>query len=119
MPTKEEHLETAIQNEKLADALASTTFREWVVTAYFYAALRYAHAVLAVYGQHPQSHEAAAPLVRQNPVLRKVWAEYRSLQTASRNARYYCTKISLDHLVDVQNDFNSLKTYICRELGLR
>jgi hypothetical protein len=75
--------------------------------------------VLAIYGLHPQSHEATAPLVRKNPVLKKVWAEYRSLQIASRNARYYATKISPDHLHDVQKDFNSLTSYIRRELGLQ
>ncbi len=117
MPSKEEHLDIAIRNEKLADALASN-FKDWAVTVYFYSALHYAHAVLAVYGQHPQSHDATGPLVRKNPVLRKIWAEYRSLQTASRNARYYVTKITPTHLLDVQNDFNTLKAYIRGELGL-
>jgi len=116
LPTKEEHLDKALRNEQLADVLAQSKFPDWAVTVYFYSALHYAHAVLAVYGQHPESHEATAPLVRRNPVLKTVWAEYRSLQTASRNARYYLTAISPAHLQDVRNDFNTLKSYIRGEL---
>lgn len=119
MPTKEEHLDKALHNEKLADALAQSSFKDWAATIYFYSALHYVHAVLAIYVQHPESHEATAPLVRKNPVLKKVWAEYRSLQTASRNARYYATEITPDHLQDIRNDFNTLKSYIRRELGLQ
>jgi uncharacterized protein (UPF0332 family) len=119
LPSKEEHLETALHNEKLADTLAATAFPDWAVTVYFYSALHYAHAVLAVYGQHPQSHDTTAPLVRTNLVLKRVWTEYRSLQTASRNARYYCTKITPEHLQQVLMDFNSLKSYVCGQLGVK
>jgi uncharacterized protein (UPF0332 family) len=119
LPTKDEHLDKALRNQQLADVLAQTAFSDWAVTVYFYAALHYAHAVLADYGQHPQSHETAGALVRKNPVLKKVWAEYKSLQIASRNARYYATEITPAHLQDVRNDFNVLKAYVRRELGLQ
>lgn len=119
MPTKEEHLEKAEHNQKLADSLAKSAYPDWAVTVYFYSALHYAHAILAVYGQHPESHEATAPLIRKNPVLKKVWTEYRSLQTAARNARYYATVISPQHLQDVSNDYSVLKSYIRQHLGFR
>ena len=119
MPTKEEHLETALHNEQLAEVLAASKFTDWAVTVYFYTALHYAHAVLAIYGQHPQSHEATAPLVRSNQVLKRIWKEYRCLQVASRNARYYAAKISPQHLHDVQIAFGTIKGYIRAELGIQ
>jgi hypothetical protein len=42
-----------------------------------------------------------------------------SLKTASRNARYYAAEITALHLQDAQNDFNTLKAYVRRELGLQ
>lgn len=120
MPTKDEHLEKASNNEQLAEVLATTAkFRDWAVTAYFYAGLHYAHAVLAVYGQHPQSHDATAPLVKRNKVLGKIWVEYRSLQIASRNARYYLAEISPQTLQDVRVAFNTVRTYIRGQLGVQ
>jgi uncharacterized protein (UPF0332 family) len=118
LPTKEEHLEKATSNEKLAEVLCQTNFLDWAVTAYFYSALHYCHIILAINGQHPASHEATGPLVRKNPVLKKIWAEYRSLHTASRNARYYATQISPEHLANVQLDFQALRTYIREQLRL-
>jgi uncharacterized protein (UPF0332 family) len=119
LPTKEEHLDKASRNEKLADVLAAGSFTDWAVTVYFYSALHYAHAILAIYGQHPESHEATSPLVRGNQVLKKIWAEYRSLQTASRNARYYAATITPQHLQDVRLAFHTIKSYIRKELGLQ
>jgi uncharacterized protein (UPF0332 family) len=119
LPTKGQHLAKAEHNQKLADTLVKGSYPDWAVTIYFYSALHYVHAVLAVYGQHPESHEATAPLVRRNPVLKKVWAEYRSLQTAARNARYYAAVITNDHLQDVCNDYNTLKSYLRQQLGIK
>ncbi len=118
MPTKEEHLEKALKNEKLAEVLCQTNFTDWAVTVFFYAALHYAHAVLAIYGQHPQSHDATGPLVRKNPVLKEVWAEYKSLHTASRNARYYAMEITPQHLADVRANFDTLRAFVRKQIGL-
>jgi uncharacterized protein (UPF0332 family) len=119
LPAKEEHLEKAERNEQLARLLATTSFKDWAVTVYFYSILHYAHAVLAVYGQHPRSHEATAPLVRTNQVLRKIWHEYRMMQIASRNARYYVAEITPQHLHDIQVAYNVTSAYIRSELGVK
>ncbi len=111
-----QHLEKALQNENLAEAL-SHSFADWAVTLFFYSALHYVHAMLAVAGFHPESHEATGPHVRKHPGLKKIWAEYRSLHIASRNARYYVTKITPEHLTDVRNDFNTLRTYIRKQFA--
>jgi hypothetical protein len=119
LPTKDEHLDKATHNEKLADVLSQTTFLDWAVTVFFYSALHYTHIILAVNGQHPVSHETTGPLVRRNPVLRKIWREYESMRIASRNARYYATEITPQHLADVKNDFGVLRAYVRKQLGLK
>jgi hypothetical protein len=120
LPTKEEHTEKAINNEKFGEVLCqSPTFIDWAVTVLFYSALHYCHAVLAVYGQHPTSHEATGPFVRNNPVLKKIWKEYESLRTASRNARYYMLEITPQHLADVRADFNTIRSYVRKQIGLK
>jgi hypothetical protein len=118
LPTKDEHLEKAIHNEQLAEVLSNTTFLGWAATVFFYAGLHYCEAVLAVHGQHPQSHEDRDPLIRKNQVLKKIWPEYKSLDVTSRNARYYAVEITPAHIKDVRNDFNTLRAYIRKELGL-
>lgn len=118
MPSKEEHTEKAIKNEQFGEVLCQTTFTDWAVTVLFYSALHYCHAILAVYAQHPESHETTGPLVRRNPVLKKVWKEYEALRIASRNARYYAAEITPEHLHNVRNDFHSLRSYIRKQLGL-
>ena len=65
LPTRDEHLDKAVRNEKLAQVLRQSAFPDWAVTVYFYSALHYCHIVLAVYGQHPQSHDATGPLVAE------------------------------------------------------
>jgi hypothetical protein len=118
LPTKDEHLDKAIPNEKLAEVLRNTTFLGWAATIFFYAALHYCEAVLAVHGHHPQSHESRDPLIRKNQVLMKIWSEYKSLDVMSRNARYYAVEITPAHIQDVRNAFDTLRAYIRRELGL-
>jgi hypothetical protein len=119
LPTKDEHLDKALSNEKIAEVLSQTAFLDWAVTVYFYAALHYVHIILAINGQHPMSHETTGPLVRRNPVLKKVWPEYESMRIASRNARYYATEITPEHLANVKNDFNTLRSYIRKQIGLK
>jgi len=119
LATKEEHLDKAAHNEKLAEVLSQTAFLDWAVTVFFYSALHYAHVILAINGQHPTSHETTGPLVRKNTALKKIRPEYESMRIASRNARYYATEITAQHLADVRTDFNTLRTYIRDQLGLK
>jgi DNA-directed RNA polymerase subunit F len=57
--------------------------------------------------------------VKRNKVLGKIWIEYRSLQIASRNARYYLAEISPQTLQDVRVAFNTIRTYVRGQLGVQ
>lgn len=119
MPTKDEHLDKAISNEQLGEVLSQSAFTDWAVTVLFYSALHYCHAILAVSGQHPVSHDTTGPLVRKHPALKRIWKEYESLHIASRNARYYATEITPGHLQNVKTDFQALRAYIRGQFALR
>lgn len=106
MPSKDEHLLKAKRNEQVAGAL-SKDFRDWQVTAIFYAALHYLEMHLAVEGHHPPSHEKRDPLIIKHRLLQNVWSPYKRLNVLSRNARYYAYTI-------VDADVNNAKTWLAK-----
>lgn len=102
MPERVYHHRKAQYNVEVAAHLrANTAYIDWAVTATFYAALHLVDSMLAVSDlpkdeQHPRKHSAsAAPgnggrgrnqlVAAQFPAIRKA---YRSLEEASRRARY-------------------------------
>lgn len=91
MPTTREHLERARQNVAFARSfdLKTTPYLDWVVTAYFYAALHLVDAVLFEKEQLPgETHEIRKQYVRQKSYLRGIRDEYRTLKDHSEDARY-------------------------------
>lgn len=104
MPSREEHLQKAKHNEKLAVVL-QPEYKDWCVTAIFYAALHYVDMHLASEGTHPTSHDKRNPLIAKHYLLREIWSPYRKLNILSRNARYYAAPI-------VDADINNARTWL-------
>lgn len=119
MPLKPEHISKAEHNEKLADTIGKTAYLDWAVTIIFYAALHYADAILAVSAVHPETHRERNNAIGTNATLLKIRAEYRILETLSRNARYRSMKIEPADLQEAQNNFSVLRTYLRDRLGLK
>lgn len=91
MPTTSQHLERARQNLRFAESfeLTTTPFLDWVVSAYFYAALHLVDALLWEKDKlNPELHEQRRDYVRQKWYLRGISFEYRSLKDHSEDARY-------------------------------
>ena len=91
MPTTSEHRGRAKQNVRFAESfdLKNTPYLDWVVTAYFYAALHLVDALLwEVDGLNPASHLDRRVYVKDKPYLRPISSEYRSLKDHSEDARY-------------------------------
>lgn len=91
MPTSREHLARAKQNLKFAQSfdLKTTPYLDWVVTAYFYAALHLVDALLVAKGESPGArHEDRKEQVRTRSYLRGIKDEYRALKDHSEDARY-------------------------------
>jgi hypothetical protein len=112
LPSKDEHIKKAARNEGFAQVLAKGTYYDWAAVALFYAALHYVDSVLAVSGEHPRSHERRHELIPNNPTLKRVYSEYRALETLSHNARYYAMPIEPQHVHDAQNDYDTIKAFI-------
>ena len=86
MPSEAAHRRAAEVNEDLAaDLLASRP--EWAVVVTFYSALHLVDTFLARSGIHPTSHTDRERLIARTQ-LRPIYAEYRRLNTRSREARY-------------------------------
>ena len=94
MPSKSAHLSKAAHNEQFAERLNKDSsyadFRDWVVTAYFYSAVHYVEAFLAAKTPpiHSSRHRIRDDNIEQDPVLSKIYDDYRYLKDHSSNARY-------------------------------
>ena len=91
MPTASEHLARAKQNLRFAESFdrKTTPYLDWVVTAYFYAALHLVDALLWEKDRlNPELHEHRRDYVKQKSYLRGISPEYRSLKDHSEDARY-------------------------------
>ena len=91
MPTTSEHLVRAKQNIRFAESfdLKTTPYLDWVVTAYFYAALHLVDALLYEKDHlNPELHEHRRDFVKGKWYLRGISTEYRSLKDHSEDARY-------------------------------
>jgi uncharacterized protein (UPF0332 family) len=91
VPTTAEHLARAKQNIRFAGSfdLKTTPYLDWVVTAYFYAALHLVDALLYDKDHlNPELHEHRRDYVKGKWYLRGISTEYRSLKDHSEDARY-------------------------------
>jgi uncharacterized protein (UPF0332 family) len=118
LPLKPEHISKAERNEKFAETVGKTAYLDWAVTIYFYAALHYVDAILAVSGIHSDSHTQRGDAIGTNATLSIVRPEYRVLETLSRNARYRSMAIDNADLQKAQQNFATLKAHLRGRMGL-
>lgn len=91
MSTTREHLARAKQNLQFAQSfeLETTPYIDWVVTAYFYAALHLVDAILWERDRiNPADHHDRNNLVRNKDYLKAIKTSYRTLKDRSEDARY-------------------------------
>jgi hypothetical protein len=91
MPPRDDHLAKAEHNERFAQHfdLATTPYRDWVVTSLFYSAVHYVEAYLATRGQHSTDHRVRDSQIYRDANLTQIYNEYNDLKNDSINARYY------------------------------
>lgn len=90
MPTRGDHLNQAAHNLSFYGSIHRATYADWAVTVLFYTSLHYVDAFLANLPtpQHPGGHPARRKYFANLPELAPIWGDYRTLEDASRNARY-------------------------------
>ncbi|MFD3005104.1 hypothetical protein [Thermus tengchongensis] len=102
MPHLNQHKAQAIHNETLALTLAGGTYKDWAVTAFFYASYHQARAYLIHRGinDEPEDHQEVKSLLKRAGVARKHRKAYNHLLSLSFEVRYKCP------------DPNSLQKYL-------
>lgn len=91
MATFLQHIAKARSNLQLATFLDSSgrTFFDWVIAAYFYAALHHVEAYFdLVHRSHYRKHGDRSRAISNDPRLTTGYNHYRRLQTYSETARY-------------------------------
>lgn len=89
MSTTPEHKAKAKHNEFFVATLQNP-FWDWAVTGMFYAAVHYVEAYLATHRPpvHSRNHNVRDSNVQNDPVLGKVYDDYRELKNECHDARY-------------------------------
>jgi bisphosphoglycerate-independent phosphoglycerate mutase (AlkP superfamily) len=119
LPSKDAHIKKAERNEKFAEFLASKThYLDWAITVLFYAALHYVDAVLAVSLADPEDHKERKAQMAVNETLKRVYREYRIVETASWNSRYFTMPIDSDDWNKVKPEFDALRGHIRNRLKI-
>jgi len=90
MPNGDIHRRQASHNEAFLAVLDvdTTPFRDWMVTAIFYAALHHIESYLATKNVHLHTHLGRDNLIWAVHELRPVYDSYRRLKHRSELARY-------------------------------
>lgn len=91
---------------------AHPIYSDWEVTTIFYSALHLVDAyVIKVIPPRPADHTERNRLVRNNPILKKIRAEYDRLYILCRSARYD-RNVTEQEVTDALTDYNTIKAYL-------
>jgi hypothetical protein len=124
MPTRDEHLKQAKDNENLAELLlqqSDETSNTWAATLIFYSAVHYGRAFLAGQGSKRISSH-----IGFESSFRQVWAgppelfrHYRRLRISSETARYDCTTYTASQIRSLwDNHLRPFRDAILAALGV-
>jgi hypothetical protein len=114
VPRKQEHLDKADENERLAMSLdlATPGAASWAMTMLFYAALHFVEAYFATKGFHHRSHVKRTDAINNDPALRSVAATYGIMQLDARNARYEAVPCTSADVAKMKANLDRIKAHI-------
>lgn len=113
MPTKNNHLRIAQENEFLINQfnLEIAQARGWASTISFYAALHYVEAFFSLGGTHSADHRTRDSNLIRHPETKAIYDEYCELKNISTTARYmgrYPDKLS--YSMEIKPALNTVRT---------
>jgi hypothetical protein len=116
VPTRDEHINRAEENEQMAKAmdLSKGVNVGWAITIIYYSALHYVDAYLEVQSIRPPNHEERD--ARVNSKLKDIYNEYRYLKHKSREARYSIANYTKENFYSACPKLSKIKTYILGRL---
>ena len=112
MPTKDQHVKKATENEKLADSMqpSSQALINWKLVILFYAALHFVEAYLAkTLDVHVRSHTTRDNYVAREANLRKLRIQYMHLKFFGYNARYEADCFTAAEVTEALADLAKVK----------
>jgi len=115
VPTKDEHIKKAEDNETFADTIptATQTEIEWTLVVLFYAAVHYVEAYLEKHwGMHLRSHTARDQYIGKEANLKKIFSPYSYLKFYGYNARYEVCSFTVTDTQDANKDLAEIKNHI-------
>lgn len=115
MPSRDEHLKKAQENEKLADSLKGSEQASvnWKLVILFYTALHYVEAYLAkALNIHLRSHTTRDSYVNREACLRRARVAYFHLKYFGYNARYEADCFTPKEVTEALADLATVKTTI-------
>jgi hypothetical protein len=116
MPDSAAHRKRAEDNEEFAKYHLrgdDATDQPWIITAYFYAAVHWVEAYLALAGYHSRTHFERKRHISTDPKLIPIQPWYRELEDRSKDARYELVPFAKPQIDSVkQNYLDPLRTYI-------
>jgi len=112
MATQTEHQEKTEHNRQFVGLfdVATTPFLDWVTTGQFYVCVHLVDGYLATKGEHPKSHRERDDLVIY--YLVPIWADYRALKDASRDARYGVVQFTPQAVKSFSNKLTAIQAHI-------
>jgi hypothetical protein len=115
LPTRDEHVKRAEENQAFNDEFDSATQAriDWKLIVSFYTAMHYVEAYLAKnLNQHVRSHTTRDSYVTRDSGLRKISIEYAHLKFYGYNARYEPPQFSAKDVKDAEGYLAKLKTIL-------
>jgi hypothetical protein len=115
VPTREQHIKKARENEAFAGTLdtASQASLNWKLVAMFYTAVHYIEAYLAKQlNQHLRSHTTRDNYVARESNLRNIRNQYSKLKYYGYNARYEPDQFTDRDVKDAIGDLAHVKATI-------
>lgn len=105
MPSKENHVSTAIENRAVAVSLLSSSLPSlaWATTICFYSGLHLVEAAMADEGRHFDNHHSRHEYLKRTRSLQKIWRHYKPLYDHSMKARYLMTNGGSAELLIVES----------------
>jgi hypothetical protein len=101
LPSKDEHLSKARENQAFAESLLTSgrAERQWGLIVRFYSAVHYVEAYLSGVNRGTATHEARRRAIRERRELAAVAASFNELYNLAWNARYLCLACPLEDVI--------------------
>ena len=118
MPSSATHIAEAQKFEAVLAELEAAAHYGWVMVLRFYVALHYVEAVLQPKIPRRRNHETRRYDMARVAETAAIIADYRILETLSREARYECTPFTPRDLTHYEPVYLKVRTAMRSALGL-